>query len=472
TLKGNVATMYMTSEDNLGNLEFIKAGEVNNFYLDPIDVISGGTATLGRNVNTTLHTFKGSMDEIKFYNHALTQTELNSEMNAVVSKKFVKIDTDSYLTAVGQQKQLQAKVYEYPVLKSQGVITWSSSDDSIATVDVSNGIVTGVTPGAVTISAASLEDTDSVQFTVVANSVSPSAITITPATAVMYDMATMQLTATIAPTGATQSDVVWTIESGSDIVSIDQDGLLTAIAQVTSPAAITIKAVVAGTQVSATKVITVNPSLVAYHSFDGNLLDSSYKNSAIKAVYGTQSYEAGIKGQALKESPADKNSADGGGYIRLADNVLISSTQFTISVWMNAEQLTAWTPLIYVSPRNGGEPFMTIQPSTPDNGKPAFHICSGPHYFTEASQPLQTGTWYHMVATYDNGVASLYIDGELAAYKRGMPASPFGRTANEIWIGANRWDTVYNGLLDELQIYGAALSPDKVKELYESYDID
>lgn len=109
-------------------------------------------------------------------------------------------------------------------------VTWSSSDETIATVD-QDGLVTGVAIGAATITATSVA-TPSVSGS--------SALTVTdvPAvTSVTLDPATLELeideTATLTPTvdavGGADASVTWA-SSDVAVATVDADGLVTAVA--------------------------------------------------------------------------------------------------------------------------------------------------------------------------------------------------------------------------------------------------
>ncbi|MGN0804438.1 MAG: Ig-like domain-containing protein [Candidatus Coproplasma sp.] len=110
-------------------------------------------------------------------------------------------------------------------------VTWSSSDDSIATVDA-NGKVTGLKTGTVTITATSTED-DTVKATctvnVLAEIVKVTSVTLSDTTATidMESATTHKLTATVLPDNASNKTVVWTT-SDKTVATVDSTGLVTA----------------------------------------------------------------------------------------------------------------------------------------------------------------------------------------------------------------------------------------------------
>jgi len=75
---------------------------------------------------------------------------------------------------------------------------------------------------------------------------------------------------------------------------------------------------------------------------------------------------------------------------------------------------------------------------------------------------LVTQVWHHFVATYDGSASRIYLDGNLVATQ---PA-PLGLNATNasLWIGASFFDTngYFGGILDEVAVYGTALSGARV----------
>jgi hypothetical protein len=102
-------------------------------------------------------------------------------------------------------------------------------------------------------------------------------------------------------------------------------------------------------------------------------------------------------------------------------------------------------------------------------GKPVFqvprtewsHNLSGP-------APLPVDEWSHLVATYDNDLLRLYVNGALvASMPRGGPIAPSG---NALLIGNYLPDhatAYFDGVLDELRVYDRALTDAEVRSRFE-----
>lgn len=80
------------------------------------------------------------------------------------------------------------------------------------------------------------------------------------------------------------------------------------------------------------------------------------------------------------------------------------------------------------------------------------------------------GAWSHVVATFDGTITVIYLDGVEVASNTGSAASPIGGGAGSFVIGDND-PGQFNKLagdLDELAVYGSALSPAQVAAHFEA----
>ena len=130
-------------------------------------------------------------------------------------------------------------------------ITWSTSNEAIATVE--NGVVTAVAVGTATITVTTVDGdfTATCEVTVAPRPVT--GITLDKVEATLEVKETVTLVATVAPANATNKDVTWT--SDNDAVATVTDGVVTAVSVGT--ATITVATVDGG--FTATCVVTVNP---------------------------------------------------------------------------------------------------------------------------------------------------------------------------------------------------------------------
>ncbi|MDB4293495.1 Ig-like domain-containing protein, partial [Maribacter sp.] len=139
-------------------------------------------------------------------------------------------------------------------------VTWSSSDNSIASVDQS-GQVTGNEIGSVTISAVANDASGTSGIgtvTVTAADIALTGISLTPPAVSIVESDTQQMGITFIPNNATNQDVTWS-SSDETITTVDTNGLVTAIAE---GAATIIATSVANNGIFGTASITVTPAFI------------------------------------------------------------------------------------------------------------------------------------------------------------------------------------------------------------------
>ena len=137
-------------------------------------------------------------------------------------------------------------------------VTWSTSNETIATV--SDGVVTGVKAGEVTITAKAGDKSATCTVTVTAASTEPEVVPVTGVTlsqtAVTLDIdQSITLTTTVAPENATNKAVTWASDK-TDVATVDANGKVTAVAAGTANITVT----TADGGKTATCTVTVNPA--------------------------------------------------------------------------------------------------------------------------------------------------------------------------------------------------------------------
>jgi uncharacterized protein YjdB len=143
---------------------------------------------------------------------AVLPTSATASVGSTV--QFVAIPLDSTGTALGGR-----------------VITWASSNSSVASVDGS-GLATGVSAGSATITATSEGHSGSAAFTVSAVTVPVAAVTVSPASASVTAGQTVQLTATPKDANGntlTGRTITWT-SGNTSVATVSSSGLVSGVA--------------------------------------------------------------------------------------------------------------------------------------------------------------------------------------------------------------------------------------------------
>lgn len=146
-------------------------------------------------------------------------------------------------------------------------VTWTvESGERFASISA-DGVLTAVAPGEVVVKATAKDGSGvSATYTVTVKPVMVTSITISGGTTVAQGK-TITLSAAVKPDNATNKDVTWSIESGSQYASISASGVLTAKAA----GKVTVKATAKdGSGVSATYTVTVKPILVSSITISGD----------------------------------------------------------------------------------------------------------------------------------------------------------------------------------------------------------
>jgi len=104
------------------------------------------------------------------------------------------------------------------------------------------------------------------------------------------------------------------------------------------------------------------------------------------------------------------------------------------------------------------------------HGKPCFEVpqTDWSHHL-QADAPLPTGKWVHLAGTFDGQTMRIYVDGlQRGAMQRPGPVKP-----NDFHLCLGNYEEKHSaffaGLLDEVRLYGRALSADEVREHSREY---
>jgi len=210
------------------------------------------------------------------------------------------------------------------------------------------------------------------------------------------------------------------------------------------------------------------PEVVAWYRFDesaGSSAADSSGNAAggPAALVGGVSFAVGRTGNALR---LDGTS----GYARLPSGLLGNVQDFTVAVWVNLVASTQWSRIFDFGSGTGSYMFLTPRSSA---GGLRFAITTGgagAEQTINASSPLATGAWTHVVVTGTGGTAILYVNGaEVGRSSIALTPSSLGGTAGT-FLGKSQYagDPFLNGQIDELRLLSRALSAAEVRSLFQT----
>ncbi|WP_442950586.1 LamG-like jellyroll fold domain-containing protein [Paenibacillus sp. FSL R7-0331] len=262
----------------------------------------------------------------------------------------------------------------------------------------------------------------------------------------------------ILPLNAGNQALSWT-SSAPAIAAVDTTGGAVT-AKSTGEAVITAVSTDGG-NITASYTVKVTDGRVAVYSFEGDLKDSlqlagqGRVTGALigSATVGSITYGNGVIGQAAQ--------FDGASGIRLPDG-LINTNTYSVSLWLNPDQLTTYTTAFFGASSNSS--WISLVPKGPSD---ATILWSNAVYEATAGYIIPAETWTHLTITVDNGTVKLYINGEEKFSGSGFP--DIFKSSNGVFtLGVNYWDVPFKGLIDELKLYNNVLTPEAVLADYHS----
>ncbi|MCF2940933.1 LamG domain-containing protein [Paenibacillus alkaliterrae] len=265
--------------------------------------------------------------------------------------------------------------------------------------------------------------------------------------------------------GTRETAITWS-SSNADVIS--EAGVVNRPEPGTGNATVTLTAAITKGDAAAVKNFTVVVKeqtingVVAHYAFENNLSDSLGKAGAgivtgdrIDKTGGVITYAGGVNnGQAA--------AFDGASGIRLP-NGLISSNVYSVSLWLNPEQLTDFTTTFFGA--RDGNNWVSLLPRGHGWVNNDTMIWSGTAWYDAgAGMKVKAGVWSHLAFTVNNGSIVVYVDGVQKFSGTGFP-NVFTTTDGSFSLGVNWWDTPYKGLIDELRIYEVALPAEEIANL-------
>lgn len=115
-----------------------------------------------------------------------------------------------------------------PTNAANKAVSFSSSNEAVATVDASTGLVTAVAVGTATITVTTSDGSKQASCEVTVAPVAVTGVSLEPATLNLVYEDTANLTATVAPANATNPGITWA-SSDTSVATVDQNGKVTAV---------------------------------------------------------------------------------------------------------------------------------------------------------------------------------------------------------------------------------------------------
>jgi glucose/arabinose dehydrogenase len=147
-------------------------------------------------------------------------------------------------------------------------------------------------------------------------------------------------------------------------------------------------------------------------------------------------------------------------FVTVADSASLDlTTGMTLEAWVNPSTLDpGWRTVVFKQSTNG----MVYSLYAHNGTRPAGQVDIGGEQNAIGPAALPVGTWTHLAVTYDRAALRLYVNGGLAASK--VQTGNIPTSSGVLRIGGNSiWTEYFVGLIDEVRIYGRALSAGEIQ---------
>jgi uncharacterized protein YjdB len=305
----------------------------------------GSIVVLAYNANTTTTNVKilNGSNAFSYNIPASSAVTFKWSTGPAVAVTGVSMSPTSATIAVNNTRQLAATIA--PANATNTSVTWSSSNNSVATVNAS-GLVTGIAAGTATITVRSVDGNKTATSAITINVVATTGVSVSPTSASIFAGQTQQLAAAVLPANASNKSTTWT-SSNTSVATVNSSGLVTGIAQ--GNATITVRT--ASGNFTATSAITVK----GQEPFSG-------ANIALPGIIQAENYDKGGQNLAYNDNDVSNN----GNQYRTSEGVdidIISGTNYAIG-WTAAGEWIEYTTNV-----TAGNYSVIATVSTPNSGK-------------------------------------------------------------------------------------------------------
>ena len=152
-------------------------------------------------------------------------------------------------------------------------------------------------------------------------------------------------------------------------------------------------------------------------------------------------------------------------YFKLPFSTL-GDNPFTISMWLNFDDLASEKFIFSKYPGSGGYGFYCQSPASATTITFTAYNTGATGYSVVTTTSMSTGVWYNYVLTFDfSSSIKAYLNGSQEATT--TPSGTFYQNSDTVYIG-RYWNgpTYFDGEMDQIRVFPSALTASQVTELY------
>jgi len=207
------------------------------------------------------------------------------------------------------------------------------------------------------------------------------------------------------------------------------------------------------------KLLAQENGLVAYWALDENsgntATDSAGSNTG--TLLNGPTWTTGQYNSALSFDGTDDYVDLGTGNFNLTDSL-------TVSAWVNVSSANSG----YATIIGRGQYLYPFWLQLDIENKIRFGIRTTSANYLTTDTRLNTGQWYHLAATYQNGERIIYINGQPSKSDT-LTGALYQKSGEKTLLGNTPNSTAYfNGTIDDVRIYNRALSAQEISDLYNN----
>jgi hypothetical protein len=212
-----------------------------------------------------------------------------------------------------------------------------------------------------------------------------------------------------------------------------------------------------------TAVAPDDAGLVAYYPLDGDASDAVGGHDG--TISGTPDFVAGFEGQAIDLA----SNATIPQYVSVAYADDLALNSFTVAAWVNVKDLDALRGIL--GTRFNSDNTFDLKVSSTfvhgDIGDGSAWLNTAVDIDATHGGVISVNTWHHVACAIDAaaGTGKVYLDGVLGATVTFTGTPLLMDSDQELRIGNSSGVEYMNGMIDEVRIYGRALSSAEVAGL-------
>ncbi len=209
----------------------------------------------------------------------------------------------------------------------------------------------------------------------------------------------------------------------------------------------------------------IEANLQAHYPFDGDMAEETGAYSAgtvtgdrIDNTGGTITYASGQVGQAAV--------FDGASGVRLPDG-LIDDYDYSVAFWLNPAALTQYTTTFFsaIDP----DAWISVVPVCWNDSTMVWSNDNGNWFDGFTGIRIAADEWVHVAVIVNEGTIKVFIDGTEVHSSASFRDVFTGATTLSA-LAVNYWDTPFEGMIDDLYIYSAAIGAKTIANLMAEAD--